>query len=115
MQIILQMKGRTLTATLLGELDHHSAKNVKEMLETAIEQKAVHNLIFDFTKLTFMDSSGIGVIIGRYKLLSAIGGKVCIVCRNKTISRLITLSGLTRLMEVYETVEQAESYLQGGK
>lgn len=115
MQIKLQKKGRTLIASLSGELDHHSAKKVKDMLETAIEQKGVLNLIFDFTNLAFMDSSGIGVIIGRYKLLSAIGGRVCIVCRSKTINRLITLSGLTRLMEVYQTVEQAESYLQGGK
>lgn len=115
MQIKLQKKGRTLIASLSGELDHHSAKKVKDMLEAAIEQKGVLNLIFDFTNLAFMDSSGIGVIIGRYKLLSAIGGRVCIVCRGKTINRLITLSGLTRLMEVYQTVEQAESYLQGGK
>lgn len=114
MQIKLQKKGRTLIAFLSGELDHHSAKNVKEMLENAIEQKAVQNLIFDFTDLSFMDSSGIGVIIGRYKLLSAIGGKVCIICRNQTICRLITLSGLTRLMNVFQSLNEAECYLQGG-
>ena len=115
MQIKLQKKGRTLIASLFGELDHHSAKNVKEILETAIEQKSIQNLIFDFTNLNFMDSSGIGVIIGRYKLLSAIGGKVCIICREKTICRLITLSGLTRLMEVFQTIGEAESYMQGVK
>lgn len=114
MQIKLQKKGRTLIASLFGELDHHSAKNIKEMLESAIEQKAIRNLIFDFRHLSFMDSSGIGVIIGRYKLLSAIGGKVCIVCDNQTICRLIRLSGLMRLMEVFRDVEEAECYLQGG-
>lgn len=114
MQIKLQKKGRTLIAFLSGELDHHSAGNVKEMLENAIEQKAVQNLIFDFSDLSFMDSSGIGVIIGRYKLLAAIGGRVCIVCRNQTICRLITLSGLTRLMDVFQSLNEAECYLQGG-
>ncbi|MBQ3553495.1 MAG: anti-sigma F factor antagonist [Clostridia bacterium] len=107
MKIQLKLKDRTLIAKLSGELDHHSAKTVKEMLENAIETKACVNLIFDLTGLTFMDSSGIGVIIGRYKLLQGIGGKVKIVSDKQSVNKLITMSGLTRLMEVCESVEQA--------
>lgn len=115
MQIQLQMKGRTLVARLIGELDHHSAKAVKDMLENAIINKAAQNLVFDFTGLTFMDSSGIGVIIGRYKLIQALGGNVGIASKNKTVDRLITMSGIKRLMSVYDSVEQAVSGVQGGK
>ncbi len=107
MQVQLKMKGRTLIAKLVGELDHHNAKTIKEMLENAIASKACLNLIFDLTGLSFMDSSGIGVIIGRYKLLESIGGKVQIVSDKTPINKLITMSGLARLMDVHQTMDQA--------
>ena len=115
MQIKLQMKGLTLIASLCGELDHHSAKKVKDVLEAAIINKTAINLVFDLTNLTFMDSSGIGVIIGRYKLIKNLGGNVCIVSNDSAINRLISLSGLLRLMEVYESVELATKSIQGGR
>ena len=115
LQIKLQMKGLTLIASLGGELDHHSAKKVKDMLEAAIINKAAQNLVFDLTNLTFMDSSGIGVIIGRYKLIKSLGGNVCIASNNSSINRLISLSGLMRLMEVYETADLATESIQGGR
>jgi stage II sporulation protein AA (anti-sigma F factor antagonist) len=85
------------------------------MLESAIINKAAQNLVFDLTNLTFMDSSGIGVIIGRYKLIKSIGGNVCIASNNSSINRLISLSGLMRLMEVYETADLATESIQGGR
>lgn len=115
LDIKLQMKGRTLIATLIGELDHHSAKTVKDMLETAIINKSAQNMIFDFSNLTFMDSSGIGLIIGRYKLITSFGGKVSIVSHSKTLNRLISMSGLTKLMEIFETVDRALESMQGGR
>lgn len=115
MDIKLQMKGRTLIASLTGELDHHSAKTIKDMLETAIVNKSAQNMVFDLTNLTFMDSSGIGLIIGRYKLITAIGGKVCIASKSKTLNRLIGMSGLTKLMEIFQSVDQALESMQGGR
>ncbi len=111
MQVILKKNGRTLIAQLIGELDHHSAGEVRETLENAIKSKAIQNLIFDFSKLNFMDSSGIGVIIGRYKLIKALGGTVNVVCANRQMDRLMTMSGLKKLIDVYSDLDQAISNL----
>ena len=111
MQVILKKNGRTLIAQLIGELDHHSAAEVRETLENAIKSKAIQNLIFDFSKLNFMDSSGIGVIIGRYKLIKALGGTVNVVCANRQMDRRMTMSGLKKLIDVYSDLDQAISNL----
>ena len=111
LQVILKKNGRTLIAQLIGELDHHSAAEVRETLENAIKSKAIQNLIFDFSKLNFMDSSGIGVIIGRYKLIKALGGTVNVVCANRQMDRLMTMSGLKKLIDVYSDLDQAISNL----
>lgn len=107
MQVVLSMNKDTLIAKMVGELDHHSAAEVKEKVERYIINKSAKNLIFDFSNLTFMDSSGIGMIIGRFKLISAMGGKVQIVCKSKQIEKLIKMSGLKKIISVCDDVEKA--------
>ena len=74
-----------------GELDHHSAQDMREELDAL--------LIFDMRDLTFMDSSGIGVLIGRYKILSRRGGCVQVRNMSEQVDKLFTLSGLHRIIE----------------
>ncbi len=107
MQIGFEMQGRTLVARLKGELDHHSAATVREQLEDIIKRQNVKNLIFDFTELGFMDSSGIGVIIGRYKLIHGMGGEVAVSGANAHIDRILALSGIKKLMNVYKNTNLA--------
>ncbi len=106
MQVQISTKNDTVIAKLVGELDHHSASKARARLEEVIVNKAIKNLIFDLSELSFMDSSGIGMIIGRYKLISALGGKVKIVCKNVQIERLITMSGLKKLINVYSDFDE---------
>ena len=108
MEISANIQNNILTCKLSGELDHHSAKEVKDLVETVIKNRGVKNLIFDFSALKFMDSSGIGVIIGRYKLISSLGGQVAIVSQNRVIDRLLTMSGINKLIPVYSRLEEAE-------
>ncbi len=112
MEIFVTIQSKTLIVSLAGELDHHSAKEVKEMVEEIIKNRGVKNLIFDFRKLSFMDSSGIGVVIGRYKLISAMGGSVKIVSQNRIIDRLLTMSGVTKLIPTFPTPEEALTTMQ---
>lgn len=107
MNVKIRMNKNIMIAELIGELDHHNAKAVREKLETFMINKSVKNLIFDFTDLSFMDSSGIGMIIGRYKLVSALGGDVKIICTNSQIKKLIVMSGLSKIIKVYESVNDA--------
>ncbi|MBR7164050.1 MAG: anti-sigma F factor antagonist [Clostridia bacterium] len=113
MEIALTLNQRTLIVSLSGELDHHGAEQIRTLIERAITEKDVKNLIFDFSALSFMDSSGIGMIIGRYKLIKSIGGGVALVCTNPRMKKLVTMSGLSRLISVYSTVDQALSEVKG--
>lgn len=113
MEMTLTLNKRTLIVALSGELDHHSAEQTRRAIERAIIERDVKNLIFDFSALSFMDSSGIGMVIGRYKLIHSIGGGVALVCTNPQMNRLITMSGLARIINVHPTLNQAMSEIKG--
>lgn len=82
------------------ELDHHQAEILKEEADALILKYPVRSLVFDFSNTRFMDSSGIGVIIGRCKNVRFSGGYVKAVHLNEQIQRIITMSGLGKIMEV---------------
>lgn len=112
MEISARIREKTLIITLKGELDHHSAANVKELVEELIKNRGAKHLVFDFSHLAFMDSSGIGVIVGRYKLISAMGGNVAICGASRMVDRLLTMSGIKKIIATYETVDTALSMIQ---
>ncbi len=114
MQIKCKVQKRTLIVSLTGELDHHSAAQIRKVIEQAVCENHTQHLIFDFSALSFMDSSGIGMVIGRYKLVKGLGGCVMLVCSDSRIKKLITLSGLSRLIPIYATIEEALTKVQEG-
>lgn len=114
MQIIFQTKEKTLIVKLIGELDHHVAGGVKDRIDKKITSSAAENLIFDFSALSFMDSSGIGVVIGRYKLIKSIGGKTVIVSNTKSIDRLLNIAGIKKIISVRNDVDGAVCALKEG-
>ena len=89
--------GELLTVELSGEIDHHSAKDIREKIDEAIEFNMPTLLIIDFGGVTFMDSSGIGLVMGRYKIMKSIGGKVILASLSGTNEKLMKLAGLERL------------------
>ena len=107
MQIQFKDNQKTMIVRLKGELDHHRSAQIRNLIEESVMKHTTKHLIFDFSELTFMDSSGIGMLIGRYKLMKALGGSIALVCNNQRIEALITMSGLKRLIAMYHTVEQA--------
>ncbi len=101
------IKGKLLLAVLSGELDHHSAESVRVKLDNKIEELGEVNLLFDFSGVNFMDSSGIGVVIGRYKKISEYGGKVGIINLKPDIKRIFEMGGLFRIIKEYKSAEDA--------
>lgn len=97
----------TLIIYLNGELDHHTAENVRIKIDNKIEETGVKNLILDFSDVNFMDSSGIGVVIGRYRKVTAYGGKVAIVGLKPEIRRVFELSGMFKIIKEYKNLENA--------
>ncbi|MBU5473451.1 STAS domain-containing protein [Roseburia sp. MSJ-14] len=82
------------------ELDHHQAEFLKEEADGLLVKYPVRNLIFDFSDTQFMDSSGIGVIIGRCKNVRFSGGYVKAIHLNQQIQRIFKISGLMKIIEI---------------
>ena len=99
MDINLELIGTTLVAKIDGEIDHHSAQRLKSELDREINLRKVLNLVLDFDRVTFMDSSGIGVIAGRYKEIKARGGKVMIIRVKPQVDKILEISGLKTILE----------------
>ena len=93
------LKRGTLTVRLAGELDHLMAQRVREEIDALIDDAWVRRLVFDVSRLEFMDSSGIGLIIGRYKRLSRRGGSVAVADPDARIDKLFRMSGVYQVVE----------------
>ncbi|NLY43146.1 MAG: anti-sigma F factor antagonist [Clostridiaceae bacterium] len=107
MQVSFKTRNKTLIAEIEGELDHHTSVEIKDKIDKEINRKQYKNLILDFTKLTFMDSSGVGVIIGRYKNIQKRNGKMLIVNPNPQVNRIITISGVHKIVPVFSDMQGA--------
>ena len=89
----------TLTIRLIGELDHSMAAQIRAEVDELVSDSKVRRLIFDLIDLHFMDSSGIGLIIGRYKLMARRGGSVAVSGPGAHIDRIFEMAGLYQLVE----------------
>lgn len=96
-----------LIISIVGELDHHSCDEIRNKIDDRIKREGFKKVILDFSRVSFMDSSGIGVIIGRYKKLNLSGGSLCIASINKSISKVFELSGMFKIIDVYNSVTEA--------
>lgn len=99
---------------LTRELDHHIANEVREEIDYVIQEKQVKNIVFDFKNMNFMDSSGIGVVIGRYKKISSEGGRVAVININPRVKKIFELSGMNKIIGIHNTYEDAISSFLGG-
>lgn len=89
-----------LMVKLPEEVDHHRAAYICENADRYIVKENVCNVVFDFEETKFMDSSGIGIIMGRYKKISCFGGRVYAIHADSQIQRILKLSGLHQIVEV---------------
>ena len=83
-----------------GEIDHHNAALIRESVDIEIKRLRTKELIFDFSQLEMMDSSGIGILMGRLKLMQQTGGRTVVSGAPEYIEKIITLSGLGSLIEL---------------
>ena len=102
MEQIYQIDGISLTVHMPAELDHPNAERLKK--ET--DQLNIQHIIFDFRNTDFMDSSGIGLVAGRYRLLNLRGGSVEAVHVNDRIDKILHLSGMHKIIEIHREEEK---------
>jgi stage II sporulation protein AA (anti-sigma F factor antagonist) len=106
LQVEMSHHRQVLVTRLIGELDHHTAENVKNRLEEEIAQ-GIRHIVLSLEGLTFMDSSGLGVILGRYKQITQLGGKMVVCSVNPSVYRLFEMSGLFKILPIHENEEEA--------
>lgn len=90
-------KNGVVTAALYGEIDHHLAPRIRGDIDARCERSRPSRLILDFGKVGFMDSSGIGLVMGRYRMISLLGGKLEVVNVPDNLKKIFILSGLENL------------------
>jgi len=93
------MQAGRLTVLLGGELDHAGAPRVRRAIDTLIAKYSPQVLAVDVGGLTFMDSSGLGVLMGRYKNMARRGGRVVIKNAAGAVERIFTMAGVYQVME----------------
>lgn len=101
MPLTVQNSGGTVTAYLSGEIDHHAAAGLREEIDSRLTGE-VSLLILDFGGVTFMDSSGIGLVMGRYRQMQMTDGVLQIVNCPPPIYKVMRIAGLHRLAEIQQ-------------
>ncbi len=96
----IEKQGNILMIHLPKELDHHTAQEIREDADRFLGGGMVERIVFDFSETEFMDSSGIGMIMGRYRLLHLMGGKVSACHLKKQVQRIFQMSGLDSIVEL---------------
>jgi len=109
MSVRLVLKDGTLTALLSGEIDHHSAQAIREAIDDTAGKTKPHRLVLDFAQVQFMDSSGVGLIMGRYKLMQSLRGRVSVANLPPKIEKIIALSGISQLAVIERTENHDET------
>lgn len=102
MPVDLEYQEETVRANLSGEIDHHSAKEIREQIDDAISRAIPRKLVMDFARVTFMDSSGIGLVMGRYKQMTVYSGDVILTGLGTQQKKVMRLAGLDHLVRFEE-------------
>lgn len=89
-----------LRVMLVGEIDHHSAVSVRTAIDEKIYSLRPRKMVIDLSRIDFMDSSGLGLIMGRYALIGKLGGEFCISQPSDRVMRVLELSGLQRIIKI---------------
>ena len=97
MPVTIETNGSTMTARLSGELDHHHTQKLREEIDRSVQKERPARLALDFSGVEFMDSSGIGLVLGRYGLMQELSGKLVLRAMPPHIGRVMRVAGIGSL------------------
>ena len=98
MEKVIHKRGTTLIVKIPKEVDHCFTEEVRELLDRTVQTENIQRIEFDFQNAEFMDSSGIGLLMGRFKLMRALGGSVSITNAGERIRKILMLSGVHKII-----------------
>ena len=100
MEIQYLNENKVLLLKITDELDHHVVEKLRRRADYEIEKYIPRKVIFDFDNVTFMDSAGIGLILGRYKNICSLGGKLEMINVSETVNKILIMSGVNKLIDI---------------
>lgn len=106
MPVNIEIDEKCVTACIFGEIDHHSAGKLRVEIDSAVEKAWPEVLVLDFGGVTFMDSSGIGLVMGRYKLMKNLSGRVIIENAPRAINKVMRMAGIEKLLSAEKRKEE---------
>lgn len=106
MAVKIVTSGSCVTAYIEGEIDHHNAPALRESIDSAIEKSRPKTLKLDFGGVSFMDSSGVGLVMGRYKNAARYGGEVEVLNLSRSAERIMKLSALENFVRFKKSAEK---------
>jgi len=96
---------KVLCIEITEEIDHHAADKIRRKVDNEITRYMPRKTVFDFSRVTFMDSAGIGMIIGRYKMMKLIGGSLEIENVNESSKKILEMSGILKIIPISELLK----------
>ncbi len=99
-KLIFNLENNKLTIKIIGDIDHHSAQGVRERADSMIFDKRPRAVLLDLSAVEFMDSSGLGLILGRYTTSEEIGAEFKIIKPARSVQRILELAGIERLIKI---------------
>jgi len=104
-----EARGQVLVIQLPKEVDHHNCRNLKYETDLLLSEHYINKIVFDFSHTQFMDSSGIGVLLSRYKQMKANGGTTVACGVNRQVGRILTVGGISKIIHYFDTKDEAIS------
>lgn len=106
LDVAAQPMGEHVVVSVTGELDVYSGPTLRKLLVEQSDAKR-HTLVIDLSRLTFTDSSGIGILVGAFKRANARGGAVCLLSPSDHLRKLLRMTGLTRVFPIFDYLQDA--------
>lgn len=100
MDIEYVKEDKLLLLKITEEIDHHTTEKIRRKADDEITRYMPRKVIFDFSNVTFMDSAGIGMVLGRYKMIKMLGGNLELKNVNSSINKIFEMSGITKICNV---------------
>ena len=100
MNVFFEKENKNLTFEITEEIDHHKAELLRKELDYEIQRYMPRKVVFDFNKVSFMDSAGIGMVLGRYKMMKMLGGSIEIKNTNNSLKRIFEMSGINKICNI---------------
>ena len=100
MEIEYLNRDKSLLLKITEEIDHHAVEKLRRKADLEIEKHIPRKVIFDFTNVTFMDSAGIGLLLGRYKNITSLGGSLEVINASETVNKILIMSGVNKIINI---------------